>query len=110
MKQELEIFEYLKSRGFIKGIDIDDLYSLLTHNTYKNYTIKIKNHGILFINDKNDINKNILLKCVKDFYKTNQSNCTQIRAELGTYKDETSVPDCAECYKRYIEKIKNGEI
>ena len=61
--EEIEVFEYLKQKTSIKGINIDDLKELLTDanrgKTYKNYTIKMINNGSILIYDSYN-NNNIL--------------------------------------------------
>ena len=112
MREEIEAFEFLKAKSCIKGIHVDDLQSLLTNATvgkkYKNYSIKMLQQNMLLINNSDGANKNILFKCVKDFYPTKQTDCTRIRTELGTYNND--LPKCSECYIKYIDKLKNGEL
>ena len=57
-KGEIEVFEFLRAKSSIKGIDINDLQELLTdaqkHKTYKNYAIKMINaNNILVHNTSN---------------------------------------------------------
>ena len=46
-KGEIEVFEFLRAKSSIKGIDINDLQELLTnaqkHKTYKNYDLDLYN-------------------------------------------------------------------
>ena len=114
--EEIEVFEYLKQKTSIKGINIDDLKELLTDanrgKTYKNYTIKMINNGSILIYDSYN-NSNILLKCIKNYYNTKQTTCERIRKELETYNanyEETATPKCSECILKYIEKIKENKI
>ena len=116
MNGEIEVFEFLKAKSSIKGIDIRDLQMLLTDaykgKTYKNYTIKMISCGSILIYDRRS-NNNILLKCVSQYYKTTNNTCERIRKELNSYnvnRDSNAMPMCSECYLKYIEKIKNGEI
>lgn len=113
MKGEIEVFEFLRAKSCIKGININDLQELLTNaqrgKQHKGYMIKMLNYCSILIFDSNN-SSNILLKCIKDHYCTNLS-CPRIRKELGVpTENENSVINCSECYVRYIEKIKNGEI
>ena len=83
-KGEIEVFEFLRAKSSIKGIDINDLQELLTdahkNKTHKNYAIKMLNaNNILVHNTSNGAN--ILLKCVKDFYNTNNTACIAIKSE-----------------------------
>lgn len=117
MKEEIEAFEFLKAKSCIKGIHVDDLQSLLTNavtgKRFKNYSIKMMQTNAILINDSNNMNKNTLFKCIKDFYQTTNTDCTRIRTELGTYNvngSSESIPKCSECYLKYIEKLKNGEL
>lgn len=110
MKGEIEVFEFLRAKSSIKGINIYDLQTLLTDaergKQFKNYSIKMSNQGHLLIYNTAN-NTNILLKCVKDYYKTENVSCPKIRKELGL---DSSEVDCAQCYVNYIEKLKNGEL
>lgn len=110
MQGEIEVFEFLKNKNSIKGIEISDLQELLKdarkNKSYKNYTIKMLNQNSILLFDSYN-SSNILLKCVKDYYKTNNP-CHKIRKELGA--DDSDVPNCSLCYTKYIEKINNGEI
>lgn len=115
---EIEVFEYLQQKTSIKGINIDDLKSLLTDctrgKTYKQYTIKMINNGSILIHDSNT-NNNILLKCIKHYYDTKQISCERIRKELISYNanydnQETSTPSCSNCFLNYIDMLKNGKI
>ena len=113
MKGEIEVFEFLRSKSSIKGIDIHDLQELLTNaqknKNHKNYGIKMLNQNSILIFDSLN-NSNILLKCVKDYYQTSNTACNRIRKDLGIESEECNMPNCSQCYVKYIDKIKNGEI
>lgn len=110
MKGEIEVFEFLRAKSSIKGINIHDLQTLLIDakkgKQFKNYSIKMSNQGHLLIYNTAN-NTNILLKCVRDHYKTETASCPKIRKELGL---DTTEIDCAQCYVNYIEKLKNNEL
>ena len=112
-KGEIEVFEFLRAKSSIKGIDINDLQELLTnaqkHKTYKNYAIKMINASNILVHNTSN-GANILLKCVKDYYNSNNTACFAIKKELGVTVDENSCTDCPKCYVKYIEKLKNGEL
>lgn len=108
-KGEIEVFEFLKAKSSIKGIDINDLQILLDNaargKTYKNYTIKMINIGSILIFDSFTSN-NIILRCVKEHLKTN-NDCIKIKRDLEIQTEEIN---CSQCYLKYIEKIKNGTL
>lgn len=113
MKGEIEVFEFLRAKSCVKGININDLQILLTNaqkgKQYKGYSIKMLNYCSTLIFDSSN-SSNILLKCVKDHFETSNQSCPRIRKELGISENEDTVMNCSECYIKCIEKIKNGEM
>lgn len=110
----IEIFEYLKERNTIQGIDIEDLKELLmapydgsNNKSYKNLKTRMINDDFILLFDK-DKNTSILLECVKKYYNLENSVCSRIKKELDTYNDNQS--NCINCHLKCINKRQNGEL
>lgn len=114
-QNEIEVFEYLNNRARIEGINIKDLQQLLlapgAPNTkrYKHYNVKLSDTNLLLLYD-NDKNTNVLIKCVKNYYKLEENDCYRIRTNLGTYNDSQEKDACIQCHLKCINKSKNKEI
>lgn len=117
MAKEIEVFEFLRAKYNIKGINMDDLKQLfltvdenVSNKNYKNYVIKMLNTGSTLIYNTNN-NTNTLLTCVKDYTESADikrcTDCTQIKKLLNVDKDTMN---CSHCYINYIDKIKNKEL
>lgn len=115
MKNEIEVFEYLKNRARIEGININDLKQLLLapgtpcNRTFKNYNIKMADLNLLLLYDKSR-HTNILLKCVKNYYDVEENDCFRIRRKLGTYNDSQSKDACIKCHLECMNKVKSKQL
>lgn len=112
---EIEVFEYLRNRARIEGININDLKQLLlapgspSNKVYKNYNIKLVDTNLLLLYDSLHDN-NILVKCVKSYYDIKENDCHRIRTKLGTYNDSQSKDACIKCHLECMNKNKNKEL
>lgn len=120
MAKEIEVFEYLKKKSNIEGMDRNDLYNLLKQpgvkKQYKNLVIRSHKDNFIIISDKTQ-QGNKLLNCVKEYYnKIENTDCYRIRRELDVYNDIQStnqnngISPCVDCHIKCIEKRKNNEI
>lgn len=111
-ENEIEVFEYLRNRAKIEGININDFKQLLlatgspNNKTYKNYAIKMAELNLLLLYDK-DKNTNILIKCVKNYYNIKENDCYRIRTKLGTYNENQSKDACMKCHLNCMALVKN---
>lgn len=117
---EIEVFEYLKNKSNIEGINKDDLYNLLkspgVKKQYKNLAIRVHKDNFIIILDRTQRAPK-LLNCVKEYYnKIENTDCYRIKREIGVYNDIQSVNQnngispCVDCHLKCIEKRRNNEI
>ena len=99
----MEILYAILQKNMIEGIDKNDLKELLLSEdkNYKNFTIKVVANDSILVYNKN-INKNIRIKCVKNYYDLKETECVKIKDELDLFYAD----NCKVCHLNCLSKQK----
>lgn len=104
----LEVLNYLKNVNTIEGIDLETLSQLFSSPTkiHKNFIIKVVAKDSIVVYNKN-INKNTMIKCVKNYYDLGDSGCMSIKRD----KLKLSIDcNCKECHLKCLTKQATGTL
>ena len=100
----MEIFEYIKNKNSVNGINLTDLINLIEHNDTSLYDIALVGKGKIVLKSKQD-NDFKQLSCFCNYFDFGTTtNCIDLQKELGCSGN------CKNCYKCILKKAEEGEV